>query len=136
MSALNILICDDDPIIRKQMAAYLAGYGAIEEASDGAQAVARVEQALAAGTPYALICLDIKMPNLDGQQALERIREMERRAEPAGVTPARILMCTSISDVQSTLHALDQSCEAYIVKPFRKRDLAVHLDRWGWVKSS
>ena len=44
---------------------------------NGKEAVEAVRNALETVEPYNLICLDIMMPEMDGQQALREIRDME-----------------------------------------------------------
>jgi len=83
-----------------------------------------VRTALRAGDPYHLICLDILMPEMDGQAALRQIRVME---QAASAERAKIIMTTVLSDKESVSAAIQGSCDAYIVKPIDKAKLLEHL---------
>ncbi len=67
----TILVVDDDPSIRALIRLYLEGSGyAVVEASDGRRGM----QALG-GAPVDLIILDIFMPEMDGLEMLQELRE-------------------------------------------------------------
>ncbi|HEY0139188.1 MAG TPA: response regulator, partial [Nannocystis sp.] len=58
----------------------------VDEAATGPAGLARVEAAIAAGRPYAVIFLDMRMPGWDGLRTAQRIREIDTRAELIFVT--------------------------------------------------
>jgi two-component system NtrC family sensor kinase len=58
----------------------------VDEAATGPEGLARVEAAIAAGRPYAVIFLDMRMPGWDGLRTAQRIREIDTRAELIFVT--------------------------------------------------
>lgn len=58
----------------------------VDEAATGPEALAKVEAAIAAGRPYAVIFLDMRMPGWDGLRTAQRIRERDTRAELIFVT--------------------------------------------------
>ena len=107
----KILIADDSSIIRKAMSRILneLGYQNIVVAEDGAQAVERH----AAEKPD-LILLDIVMPNMNGDEALAKIREGDK------TTP--VIMLSSVAK-QSQIDA----CKAlgiieFVLKPLTAED--------------
>ncbi|MFN7144004.1 MAG: ATP-binding protein, partial [Myxococcota bacterium] len=75
----RVLVMDDDPTIRESAAECLAelGYeGAF--AANGAEAVRMVEEAVAAGRPYAAIIMDLTVPGgMGGAEALQHIRRID-----------------------------------------------------------
>ncbi|WP_300155031.1 response regulator [Solidesulfovibrio sp.] len=69
-----VLVVDDDPSIRALLRLYLegAGYG-VAEAGDGRQAMRRIVE-----QPPDLVVLDIFMPEMDGLEVLQQLREQTR----------------------------------------------------------
>lgn len=76
--------------------------------------------ALAAHQAYDLICLDMMMPEMDGFEALEKIRSLE---ESWGIKPSRgvkILVITALDGLKDVTKAYQGMCDAYLVKPVEK----------------
>ena len=67
---MKTLIVEDDFTSRLLMQELLKGFGMVNVAVDGQEGVEAVRLALKNGEPYNLVCLDIMMPELDGQQTL------------------------------------------------------------------
>ncbi len=114
---MRILVCEDDFISRSLMLKLLAPWGDCEVALDGEEAVEAVEASLDEGQPYGLICLDIGMPRLSGQDALLRIRCLEDKHRLAPKERARLLMVTVHDDSQNMKQAFRADCDGYLVKP-------------------
>ncbi len=74
---MRILIAEDGFISRVLLAEILSPYADCDIATDGEEEIHAFELAWERGNPYDFICTDIVLPNLNGQQALERIREIE-----------------------------------------------------------
>ena len=66
---MRVLIIDDDFISRRLVQRILSAYGDCEIAVDGVEAIRAFELAWDEGKPYDLICMDIVMPHIDGQEA-------------------------------------------------------------------
>ena len=67
----RVLVVDDDPGVRYTLREILEAEGlAVDEAADGAAALARLDQAFA-----PLVLTDLRMPGLDGLELLRRLRE-------------------------------------------------------------
>jgi len=108
---MRVLIADDDPIIRldlKQMLENLE-YQVVAEAGDGQQAVE-----LARETQPDICILDVKMPVMDGIEAVTLITE-------ENIAPAVLL--TAYSDRELVDRAKAAGVFAYLVKPFKPSDL-------------
>ncbi|HWD40503.1 MAG TPA: response regulator [Fimbriimonas sp.] len=116
MSKLKVLIADDDPIIRldlKQMLENL-GYAVVAEAGDGQQAVE-----LAKETNPDICILDVKMPVMDGIEAVTIITE-------DNIAPTILL--TAYSDKELVDRAKAAGVFAYLVKPFKPSDLPPSIE--------
>ena len=124
---MKILITDDDFNSRLLLQELLKSYGPSQVAVNGREAVEAVGAALGAGEPYDLICLDIMMPEMDGQEALLGIRALE---DAKGIVPphgAKIVMTTAKNDIRSVAAAYSHLCDAYLAKPIRKASLLEEL---------
>jgi two-component system, OmpR family, KDP operon response regulator KdpE len=109
-----VLVVDDDPAIRRALAAELeaAGYEAID-AADGAEG----EKVLGEREPD-LVLTDLAMPAMDGFELVRRIR---RR----GATPVIVLSVRG-GDADK-IRALDLGADDYVVKPFSVPELLARV---------
>lgn len=108
---MKILIVDDEFANRRIMLEILSPYGICHVATDGEEAVADFETAWAEGKPYDLLCLDIQMPKMNGQEVLTKIRAIEEQKDipiPAGV---KIIMATAMNDSKNNLGAFRSQCD-------------------------
>ena len=118
---MNVLIVDDSKFFRDMYKALLTPFGATcSEAGTGVEAIHLFEQALLQDNKFHLILMDISMPEMDGQQALETIRSVERRGGKQTATDpdsAIVIMLTAHDDPQQLKLAYAQGgCNGYIVK--------------------
>src|SRR5258705_1344027 len=58
----------------------------VQKASNGMEGLEMVKKAMAEGTPYAVIFLDMRMPGWDGMETAEQIRKIDTKAEIIFVT--------------------------------------------------
>ncbi len=114
---MKSLVVEDEITGQMILQDVLKEYGIVHLAQNGVEAVAAVKQALEDDDPYDLICMDIMMPEMDGQQALQDIRDYE---DEAGVRPgegAKVIMATALGDVKNVCTAYNRLCDGYLVKP-------------------
>jgi two-component system chemotaxis response regulator CheY len=119
---MRALIVEDDYASRKLFRAILVPHGRIDVAVNGQEGVEAFQLALEEGEPYDLICLDIMMPEMDGQQTLRAIREIEAERGILGYGGVKIIMVTALGGQDQVRLAFREQCEAYLVKPI-SRDL-------------
>ena len=103
----KIMLVDDAAFMRMMVKDALtkAGYTDLVEAQDGADAVEKFN----AEKPD-LVFMDITMPNMDGLQALKKIKEAD-----AG---AKVVMCTAMGQESMVVDAIKSGARDFIVKPF------------------
>lgn len=117
---MRALIVEDDPISGKMLQKILSAYGRCDLAFNGRQALEVFRRSLSAATPYNLICLDIMMPELSGQQTLRRIREEERLACVPAAKAVKVIMTTAVNETKEAAEALfNGGACAYFVKPIQ-----------------
>ena len=129
---MKILVVEDESICRELLRDVMAGYGSTDEAEDGVAALEKFQDALLRQEPYDLICLDIMMPELDGQETLMRIREIEMSAGVSVAEQVKIVMITALADSQNIIEAYGKgACVAYLTKPVTTRVLRGQLRDLG-----
>ncbi len=128
---MKILIVEDGFTARKLMQVYLSEYGNCYIAVNGKEAVDAVREALNADKPFDLICLDIMMPEMDGVEALEAIREMEKAMGIGGLGGVKVIMTTAKDQSEDIFGAFNSGCEAYLIKPVRKPELVKEMRKLG-----
>jgi two-component system chemotaxis response regulator CheY len=124
---MKTLIVEDDFTSRLLLQELLKSYGPSHIAVNGKEAVEAVRLALEAGEHYDLICLDIMMPEMDGQEALRQIREQEQARGIRSLNKAKILMTTALTDLKNVNAAYHSLCDAYLTKPIQKAKLLEQL---------
>ncbi len=130
---MKALIVEDDFTSRLLLQELLKPYGATHIAVNGREAVEAVRISVETGEPYTLICLDIMMPEMDGQEALRAIRALE---DAHGVVPghgAKILMATALTDFRNRSDAYFNLCDGYLTKPIRQEQLRNELRDLGLI---
>lgn len=120
---MKSLIVDDDFFSRSIIQTMLAGCGECHVAVNGKEALAAFEKALADKFSYDVIYLDIMMPEMDGQEVLKRIRKIEHKNDISGRASVKIIMTTALDDSENIITALNEECEAYLIKPINKAKL-------------
>lgn len=114
---MKTLIVEDDFTSRVVLHGLLAQYGECHIAVNGQEAVEACATALTIGRYYDLICLDIMMPEMDGQTALKQIRAGEERMGILSNRGAKIVMTTALDDARNIMDAFQGLCDGYLVKP-------------------
>jgi two-component system response regulator CpxR len=110
----RVLVVDDDAGLCDLVTRFLAREGfATSWAPNGAAGLA-----LALAEDYALIMLDVMMPDTDGFDVLRRIREHSR-------TP--VLMLTARGDTHDRIRGLELGADDYLPKPFDPAELVARI---------
>ncbi len=101
----KVLIVDDERSIRHTLRDILEFEKyEVDEACDGMEALVKIKQ-----NPYDVIILDIKMPKMDGMDALDRIQEIARE------TP--VVMISGHASIDTAVEAVKKGAFDFISKP-------------------
>ena len=106
--AKNILVCDDAAFMRMMIKDILTknGYTVAGEAENGMKAVEKYTE-----LKPDLVLMDITMPEMDGIQALKKIKELD----PA----ASVIMCSAMGQQAMVIESIQSGAKDFIVKPFQ-----------------
>ena len=110
----QILICDDDPDIRKVLYLLLRESYGVAEAADGAEAIMAVQ-----ARAYDLVLMDIQMPVMNGYEATEAIRALPR--EDASLLP--IVALSANARVEDRERSKACGMNDHLAKPFDTEEL-------------
>jgi DNA-binding response OmpR family regulator len=114
VSAARVLVVDDDDDIRALVRTLLERAGVVVyEAPDGRDGMREFH----AHRPD-LVILDVSMPELDGWQMLDRIRDM---------SDVPVLMLTARADELERVRGLHAGADDYVIKPFGKQELIARV---------
>ena len=131
---MKCLIVEDVEFVREMMVFYLTGYAEIDTAADGVEALELFSQAIKENKPYQLVCLDIQMPNMDGQEALKQMRRIEQEAALPD-NKAVIIMTTASTDTKDIEEAIwEGDSTDYLVKPVKPEDLMAVLKKYRLIE--
>ncbi|MBF0424622.1 MAG: response regulator [Magnetococcales bacterium] len=132
---MKVLIVDDDLNNRLLLKKFLAAYGPCDMVASGGDALTIFEHALGEGVPYDLVCMDIMMPGMDGLQATQRIREIERQAGVPPASEVTILMVSALDSPQVVMESFHKGgCTDYLVKPITMEKLRNKLRECGFTE--
>jgi len=124
---MKALVVEDDFASRKLLQKILSPYAEVDIAVNGVEAIEAFARSLDDGTPYDLICMDIMMPEMDGQAALKRIRSIERDKAIPPAQEAKVIMTSALDDPKNVVEAYYKGgATSYVPKPIDKQML-LHL---------
>jgi two-component system response regulator HydG len=117
MASKAILVVDDEESHRMMLRAHLEEDGfEVVEASDGHEAVQRVENRF-----FDLVLIDIRMPKMDGMEALRQIKHFNPSIP--------VIMMTAYGSIDSAVETLKSGAEDYLTKPLDMDELLIKVHR-------
>ena len=130
---MKTLIVEDDFTSRLLLQEILKEYGTVHIAVNGKEAVQAVSLAINSNEPYRLICMDIMMPEMDGQSAVKEIRTLEEKNGTLSTSGAKIVMTTALNDLKNVSTAYSNLCDGYLTKPIDKARIVQELRKHGLI---
>jgi len=114
MNATRILVVDDDEDIRTLVVQLLERAGhKVEQAPDGRSGLRALH-----ASPPDLVVLDVSMPDMDGWQTLERIRDL---------SDVPVIMLTARGEELERVRGLQGGADDYVTKPFGRQELLARV---------
>ncbi|WP_243386976.1 response regulator [Bacillus kexueae] len=103
----NVLIVDDTKFLRETLKEIFikAGFVVIGEADNGVKAVLMYKE-----LRPDLVTMDITMPEMNGIEAVKRIKEFD--------SSAKIIMCSAMGQQKMVVEAIESGAKDFITKPF------------------
>ena len=110
----NLLVADDEEMIREAVASYLERQGyQVFRAENGQETLDILRR-----EPISLVVLDLMLPDLPGEEVCARIRKQSR---------VPIIMLTAKNMEYDMIHGLDLGADDYITKPFSLKNLSARV---------
>jgi CheY-like chemotaxis protein/HPt (histidine-containing phosphotransfer) domain-containing protein len=123
---MRILLAEDNEINQKMTRALLTRQGhVVDIANNGAQAVAAVKR-----TAYDLVFMDVQMPEMDGFEAAQTIRELEANSTQTG-QHLPIIAMTAHALHGDRQRCMDAGMDDYVSKPLDPRKVFQAIERWS-----
>jgi CheY-like chemotaxis protein/HPt (histidine-containing phosphotransfer) domain-containing protein len=135
---VQVLLAEDNPVNQEVAQHMLESLGCrVELASDGREALEAFSK-----TPFDLVLMDCQMPELDGYQVTQIIREKEiqgrkdRTEQGQGIRRTPIIALTAHAMQGDREQCLAAGMDDYLSKPFNRDQLFAVLKRWLPAKST
>jgi len=112
----TILVVDDERGVRESFNMVLKDEYDVLLAENGQQAID-----IFINNPVDLILLDILLPDIDGVELLEKLKEIDVNTE--------IVMVTAVNEIQTAVKAIKMGAYEYVIKPFDVDDVLTIIHR-------
>ena len=112
----TILVVDDDAGLRESFRLILEDEYEVIDVTDGHQALEVVRAA-----QIDVVLLDIRLPEMDGIEVLERIKQIEEQVE--------VILVTAVKTVKTAVGAMKLGAFDYVTKPFEEDELLATIRR-------
>jgi DNA-binding NtrC family response regulator len=113
----SILVVDDKDQMREVLQKFLTAEGyKVGTAANAAEALGRLE-----AKSYDLVLSDIKMPGIDGNELLDRVRALDAKTI--------IILMTAFGSIEAAVSAIRRGAYDYISKPFEMSEIVLRIQR-------
>lgn len=118
----KVLVVDDEEALRLLLAHELTLKSfEVLTAGDGEEAIKIVRKKKEQGEEFDVVILDIKMPKVDGWQALKYIKTSTPRT--------KVIILTAYGDVKNAIEAMRLGASDFVGKPYDLHDILTSIDR-------
>lgn len=128
---MKALIVEDVTACQKILERYLQDYFDCDVVKNGTDGLNAFIEAIKQNKVYDVIFMDIMMPEINGIELLKKIRKME-----IGADKVKIIMATSLTDKKHVIEAIENGCDAYLLKPYSKKDIINQLINLKLIEAS
>lgn len=114
---MSIMVVDDEEIVRESLFHWFKKYGhVVDTASSGFEALDKLEK-----YPFQLLFVDIKMPEMDGIELLEKVK--------TEYPDTIVIIITAYGSIESAVKAMRIGASDYLLKPFKPDQLSLVMER-------
>ena len=114
---MSIMVVDDEEIVRESLYHWFKKYGHIvETAASGFEALDKLKK-----YPFQLLFVDIKMPEMDGIELLEKVK--------TEYPDTLVIIITAYGSIESAVKAMRIGASDYLLKPFKPAQLSLVMER-------
>ncbi len=114
---MSIMVVDDEEIVRKSLFHWFKKYGhVVETASSGFEALEKLVK-----YPFQLLFVDIKMPEMNGIELLEKVK--------TEYPDTMVVIITAYGSIESAVKAMRIGASDYLLKPFKPDHLSLVMER-------
>jgi DNA-binding NtrC family response regulator len=113
----EILIVDDEPIMRESLAGWLERDGHhVDTSASGEEALKKLKK-----TRYDILLVDIKMEGISGLDVLKQVKESD--------PDVAVVMITAYGSIATAIEAMKNGAYDYLLKPFDPDELGIIIDK-------
>ena len=132
---VKCLVVDDDVLGREFTLLYLEGIADCVTADNGLEAVEMFRTAFEEGKPFDLILLDLVMPEMDGNTAATKIRQIEKEWGVSVNDGVKIIVISSLNTPNDIMQSyVSAKSAAHLVKPIKPDKLITAMSKLGLIK--
>ncbi len=114
----NILIVEDDPIMRLGMSHFLKSQGyPVSQSAGGGEALKALEK-----EKFDLIITDLKLPEYNGIDILKKAKALSKNIG--------VIIITAYAEIKSAVEAIKEGAFDYLAKPFSNEELLIATERF------
>ena len=117
MSSKNVLLIEDNIELQTLISAYLKDYQ--YHCSAYAQPLEALEEFEKNHSKYAIVILDLGLPQMDGFDLFKKLKEIKN---------IPIIISTARDDIGNKIYGFELGADDYLAKPYEPRELVLRID--------